>query len=61
MKIKGVSQAELARQINVSKALIGYYLTGKRFPSAMTAYRIFVLTGIPIIKLLSIEERGRGQ
>jgi transcriptional regulator with XRE-family HTH domain len=58
MKDRGMSKAALARELKVSKALIGYYLKGERFPSVRMAVRVSRLTGIPAAELLAIEKRG---
>ncbi|MCL4497330.1 MAG: helix-turn-helix transcriptional regulator [Deltaproteobacteria bacterium] len=47
---------ELAKKINKSERIIYYYLNFEKFPSRSTAKKISELTGIPVIKLLYLED-----
>jgi predicted transcriptional regulator len=47
-----VTQADIAYTLHISPAALSYYLSGKRFPSVITARRIAKQCGIPLEKLL---------
>lgn len=51
-KEKGLTQAELARAVNVSQPMIAQYETAVRVPSAPTALAIAKVLGTTFEKLL---------
>lgn len=51
-KEKGLTQAELARAVNVSQPMIAQYETAVRVPSAPTALAIAKVLGTTLEKLL---------
>jgi transcriptional regulator with XRE-family HTH domain len=52
-----VTQADIADSLKISPAALSYYLSGKRYPSLITARRMAKQCGIPLEKLLSPTRR----
>ena len=51
-KLTGVSQAELADEIDVTRATIQNWLTGKTYPNGLHLRRLHERTGIPVEDLI---------
>ena len=55
-KKKGVTQAELAKEIFVSRSLIAKYETGVVFPNRETLEKIALYFNVPISELIEQDE-----
>jgi transcriptional regulator with XRE-family HTH domain len=49
---RSVTQKDIAARLGISAASLSYYLSGKRFPSSVTAFRICQRCGVPLHRLL---------
>jgi transcriptional regulator with XRE-family HTH domain len=50
-KSRGLTQQQLAEQLDVSLVSIGYIETGKRWPRLTTLHRIADCLGVPVAEL----------
>lgn len=50
LKKNKITQAEMARKLDISECAVSFYLSGRRHPGRKTARRISDLTGIPLIE-----------
>jgi transcriptional regulator with XRE-family HTH domain len=57
-KREKMSNAALARRLELSRAFIGRYLSGKQGMGVGTASRVAEITGVPILDLLRVESRS---
>ncbi len=58
--LRGLSQAELGKHINVSRVAVGYIEQGRRTPSLHTLRDIAELYSLSLSELVAIEDEDTG-
>lgn len=61
IKASGMSQTELARQLNIKQQAVGQYLSGRAMPALDTFANLCIVLDIDPAYILGIEDFGGGK